>query len=43
MDDLDTAHMAMLGYDHAEYVLYDDDGMSKEYEKSENYRTLRKE
>ncbi len=43
VDDLDTAHMAMLGYDHADYVLYDDDGMSKEYEKSENYRTLRKE
>ena len=38
---LDTAHLTMLGYKGAEYVLYEDDGIHKEYENPENYRTLR--
>ncbi len=33
----------MLGYEGAEYVLYEDDGIGKEYDKEENYRTLKKE
>lgn len=38
---LDTEHLTMLGYEGAEYTLYEDDGVSKEYDKAENYRTVR--
>lgn len=41
VDALDTEHLTMLGYDGAEYTLYEDDGVSKEYENAENYRTLK--
>ena len=41
VDELDTEHLTMLGYEGAEYVLYEDDGVHKEYENPENYRTLR--
>ena len=41
VDALDTEHLTMLGYAGAEYTLYEDDGVGKEYEKEENYRTLR--
>ena len=41
VDELDTEHLMMLGYEGAEYVLYEDDGVHKEYENLENYRTLR--
>ncbi len=41
VDALDTRHMTMLGYEGAEYELYEDDGVSKDYEKKENYRTLK--
>ncbi len=37
---LDTEHLTMLGYPGAEYSLYEDDGIGKEYEKAGNYRTL---
>lgn len=37
---LDTEHMMMLGYPGAEYELYEDDGVSKEYQKPENYRKM---
>ena len=37
---LDTKHLTMLGYPGADYSLYEDDGIGKEYEKAENYRTL---
>ncbi|MCI8795561.1 MAG: alpha-glucosidase [Dorea sp.] len=43
VDLLDTKHLSMLGYERAEYVLYEDDGAGKEYDKAENYRTLKKE
>ena len=43
VDLLDTKHLSMLGYEGAEYVLYEDDGIGKEYDKEGNYRTLRKE
>ena len=43
VDDLDTAHFKLLGYEGAEYVLYDDDGVGKDYENPGNYRTLRYE
>ena len=41
VDALDTQHMEMLGYEGAEYELYEDDGVSKEYEKAGNYRTMK--
>lgn len=41
VDALDTEHLDMLGYEGAEYTLYEDDGVSKEYDKAENYRTVR--
>ena len=38
---LDTKHLTMLGYPEAEYTLYEDDGIGKDYENKENYRTLK--
>ena len=38
---LDTKHLTMLGYPGAEYTLYEDDGIGKDYENKENYRTLK--
>ncbi len=38
---LDTAHMTLAGYPDCEYVLYEDDGIHKDYENPSNYRTLR--
>lgn len=38
--EVDTEHLTLLGYDGAEYVLYDDDGVHKDYEKPAHYRTL---
>lgn len=43
VDALDTQHMTMLGYEGAEYELYEDDGVSKDYEKNGNYSTLKYE
>ena len=40
VDALDTAHMTPLGYEGAQYVLYEDDGIHKDYENPDNYRTL---
>lgn len=42
VDALDTRDLTMLGYAGAEYTLYEDDGVGKEYDKEENYRTLKK-
>ena len=42
VDALDTGNLTMLGYAGAEYTLYEDDGVGKEYDKEENYRTLKK-
>ncbi len=41
VDALDTEHLTMLGYAGSEYTLYEDDDVGKEYEKEENYRTLK--
>nr|WP_305136729.1 TIM-barrel domain-containing protein [uncultured Schaedlerella sp.] len=38
---LDTKHLTMLGYPGAEYTLYEDDGIGKDYENKKNYRTLK--
>lgn len=38
---LDTAHMTLAGYPDSEYVLYEDDGVCKDYENPSNYRTLK--
>ena len=40
VDALDTDHMQMLGYEGAEYELYEDDGVSKDYENAGNYRKM---
>lgn len=41
VDMIDTKHLTMIGYKGAEYIFYDDDGVHKDYENPENYRTLR--
>ena len=38
---LNTEHMVMLGYQGAEYELYEDDGVSKAYKKPEEYRKMK--
>lgn len=40
VDVIDTQSLTMVGYQGAEYVLYDDDGIHKDYENEENYKTL---
>ena len=39
---LDTENMQLLGYEGAEYTLYEDDGIHKDYDSEENYRVLKK-
>ena len=39
---LDTKNMQLLGYEGAEYNLYEDDGVHKDYDREENYRVLKK-
>lgn len=41
VDEIDTAHLRMIGYQGSEYVLYDDDGVHKDYYNEKNYRTLK--
>ena len=41
VDQLDTDKMKIIGYKNTEYLLYEDDGVHKEYEKTENYRMIR--
>ena len=41
VEEIDTEHLRMIGYDGAEYVLYDDDGVHKDYENEKNYRTMK--
>ena len=38
--ELDTEHLQMVGFEGAEYTLYDDDGVHKEYNNADNYRKL---
>lgn len=40
--ELDTKELKLLGFPGAEYLLYEDDGVCKDYEKPENYRKLKK-
>ncbi len=41
VDALNTEHLTMIGYEGTEYTLYDDDGFGKDYEKKDNYRTIK--
>lgn len=34
-------NMQLLGYEGAEYTLYEDDGVHKDYDREENYRVLK--
>ena len=42
VEQIHTEQLTMLGYEGAEYLLYEDDGVSKEYDCKENYRMLQK-
>lgn len=42
VDQIDMESIRMIGYDRAEYELYDDDGIHKDYENAGNYRILKK-
>ena len=37
---VDMEHMTVLGFAGAEYMLYEDDGVSRNYQKPEAYRRL---
>lgn len=39
---VDSEHLQIIGYEGAEYVLYDDDGVHKDYDLKKNCRTLKK-
>lgn len=39
--ELNTKDMLLLGYENSEYVLYEDDGVHKDYENPANYKTLK--
>lgn len=41
-DAVSTEHLELLGYGGTEYLLYDDDGIGKDYENPKNYRMLKK-
>ena len=41
VDEIDLSSLRMIGYPGAEYVLYDDDGVHKDYENEKNYSTLK--
>lgn len=41
VDEIDRTHLSILGYENAEYVLYDDDGFSKHYEDKEHFIRLK--
>ncbi len=40
VEELDTGRMEMVGFTGAKYMLYEDDGVTKEYEKEGRYREL---
>ncbi len=40
VDAIDTSHLELIGYKHAEYRLYDDDGVHKDFENPENITLL---
>lgn len=39
---VDAEHLEMIGFDGAQYVLYDDDGIHKDYDMEKNCRVLEK-
>ena len=39
--ELDTENLKMIGFEGAQYTLYEDDGIHKDYENVENYRKLK--
>ena len=41
VDEIDMSSLRMIGYEGTEYVLYDDDGVHKDYENEKNYKTLK--
>lgn len=43
VEEIDTSHLRLLGYAGAEYLLYEDDGISLDYEKTGSWRRLRVE
>lgn len=40
VEEIDTAHLELLGFEGAEYTLYEDDGVHKDYDAPGNYQTL---
>ena len=40
-DEIDTDHLELIGFEGAEYTLYDDDGIHKDFENPENYTKLK--
>lgn len=38
---IDTAHLELLGFEGAEYILYEDDGIHKDYNHPSNQRNLK--
>ena len=43
MEELDTEHMEIIGFENARYTLYEDDGIHKDYDDPANYRVLIRE
>lgn len=41
VDTIDTSHLELIGYKDAEYMLYDDDGVHKDYENPDHMKVLR--
>lgn len=42
VEELDTAHLELIGYEGTEYTLFEDDGVHKDYENPANYKVLKK-
>ena len=42
VDAIDTRNLELLGYEGATYTLYDDDGVSKDYDLAGHYKTYAK-
>ena len=41
VDEIDMDSIRLIGYEGAEYVLYDDDGVHKDYDMEKNCRVLK--
>ena len=42
VEQLNTEELELIGFEGASYLLYEDDGVSKQYDDAGNYRELRK-